>query len=299
MTSLLTSTPGTSAETMLFTDPRCGFSFAVPGHPSLHEADSAAGVPPHQARVVAGDLGVELRYRLDDGPYVPNRPEIIAAAFAEAYAKDRSAAPVNVQPADPRRLGAWGGAAWVTYLYPLRAPDGGLDVEEIFVGLREAAGAPGGWIVYLSKRFAARKVHPVDWQTFTTAVTGSLRWDPSGAERAVPVLLPPSAFFEPGLPLRLRKEWADRVDQTAAAIAGNLVPARVRELAQRIGLLAGGGDPPSMPVDAQRREAYRGVIGAEAPNPAVREILLAHAEFATTHDVRGWVYFITAALLQV
>jgi hypothetical protein len=284
MSSLVAA--GESGDTVLFSDPSCGFSFAVPGHPALTDAG-----------IEVADLNAALGYRLVEGPLIANRPDIIAAAYAQAHVKDRSSRPMQVQPTDSGYMPAWGGSALCTVLYPLRAAEDGYDIEELVIALRSAEGKAGGWAVYLSARFSSGRTNPVDLASFTSAVNCSMRWEPGAPARAVPQLFPDSDILEPGLPLRLKPKWIERIAPTTAELARVVKPGEAAGLFGRLGMLAGGPEAPTTVVDDARQRAYRGVIHSLARSGVIAEHLLSQFEVATVHDVRGWVMFVMKVIL--
>jgi hypothetical protein len=292
----LTLTPGPAGDTALVVDPRCGFSLAIPGHPELRDPETGAGIPVHHARVAVADLGIELRYRLDDLPVPAPKPGLMAAAFAEAYARNRTAQEVQVAPADMTRLGAWGGAALAATLYPLRETDGGRDMEEILIALR-AAGPAGTWAVHLTKRFQSAAMSPIDWSSWNSAVTASMLWDPEHPASELPRLFPDSDVLEPGFPLRLKPKWAERVDAMGKELVRYARPEQLADVYKKLARLAGGGEAPTTPVDDERRKIFTDYLGNVAPNDELWDILTAEFKgVATAHDMRGYVLFFHAAL---
>ena len=283
-------TPGPSGETALLEDPRCGFSLALPGRPTLE--DPTAELPAHQARLLITDLGVHLRYRLDEVPMSPPQLGPIAIAFAQAYGINRSTGPVRVGSAEPAKVAVWGGGAFAASIYPLRVPDDGCDTEEVVVAMRAA---PGGksWAVYLTKRFASATMSPLDWTSFNSAVTGSLAWYPEAASRAVPQVWPDSAVVEDGLPLRLKPAWSERVAPAAEALGKVANPAELLELSNKLARLGAGGEPPTTAMTDERRQIYLDFIATASPNEALtRAVTQLFDGLTSAHDLRGWVLFV-------
>jgi hypothetical protein len=302
-------TAGASGDTALVEDARCGFSFAVPGHPVLEPAPGggaprqgqagAETAPAFDAALLVSDLGVRIRLRLDLLPMASPRPSALAAALAQTYAKNRTASEVHVTVADAARINLWGASGAASSLYTLPRTGGDdCDVEEVLALVRPSLPS-NTWAVYLTKRFASRDLGGLQWAVFNAAVAGSIRWDPARPERAVPVLYPPSAIVGDGLPLRLTPEWAERVGAFAAELVQAASAPELAEIGKKLARLASGSDPPSERVDPARRDVYRQFLGSIAPSEDVRSLLARRLDDVhSAHDLRGYTLFCLQAIAR-
>ncbi|HEV7556073.1 MAG TPA: hypothetical protein VGO00_11485, partial [Kofleriaceae bacterium] len=221
-------------ETRLIRHP-CGYSIAVPGHPSI----TAAPAPPpnYDTVVTLADEPMQLGFRLDALP-AGSEPTALAQTLALAYATGRGATAPKA-----RSLGSSitpKGAAAASTLYPV-----GEQLENLVVLVRPRA--DGIDVIYMTARYATKDITPIRWAAVRAALLTSQAWDPTAPRTTAPALWPTeSTFALPGVTMRFTEAaWAEA--QAKAREIGALADDQTAELIQRFVELSNNDDPPLHP----------------------------------------------------
>jgi hypothetical protein len=266
-------------ETRLLVHRGCGYSTAIPGHPSL--GAGAEPAPRYDAVITLGDLRIEHGVRLDSMP-TGMEPQALATALATTYANARSDGPAKVSMLPPP-LRPVDAAVFAHYVVR-DAPD---HMELLVVLVRPHA--TGLWALFHTIRHAFREVNPVQWFHLRAAVLASQHWDPEAPRTASPSLFPSSAFAEASAKLAFTPDaWAEA--QRKATDIGPLSDVESTSLLELVLEFARSDDPPTLPVHEYVTQVFMRQLAGVGPTRAAEALMRNLDQVRTVHDLRAWCW---------
>jgi len=270
-------------ETRLLLHRGCGFSIAIPGHPTLTTPSQPS--PRYDTLVTLSDLRIELGFRLDQLP-TGTEPRALALTLATAYASERT----DERPrpdALPPPLRARGADAAVRVSYAVRGHEPAT-IELLVVTVRRHD--RGLWALYLTARHAVPDLNPVQWANVRAALLGHQHWEPAAPRTEATRVWPAaSAFAELAAPLTLSAHAWSEAQHKAAAI-GPLEDHQTERLVRLLVDVANGDQPPAVEIpDVLRQMIARQII--ECGPARAAETICRDLDSATTaHDLRAWCW---------